>query len=53
LARDADTAARQLYADRVNFVSSGVVANQKTQLWFNKAFLVRDPDVHTIAIEDR
>ena len=53
LARDADAAARQLYAARVNFVSSGVIANQKTQLGFNKAFLVRDPDVHTIAIEDR
>src|SRR5712691_5901344 len=53
LARDADAAARQLYAARVNFVSSGVVANQKTQLGFNKAFLVRDPDGHTIAIEER
>jgi len=53
LARDADAAARQLYAARVNFVSSGVVANQKTQLRFNKAFLVRDPDGHTIAIEER
>jgi catechol 2,3-dioxygenase-like lactoylglutathione lyase family enzyme len=53
LTRDADTAARQLSADKVSFVSYGVVANQKGQLGFNKAFLVRDPDGHTIAIEER
>ncbi|OLC94327.1 MAG: glyoxalase [Acidobacteria bacterium 13_1_40CM_4_58_4] len=53
LTRDADAASRQLSQARVNFVSSGVVANQKGQLRFNKAFLVRDPDGHAIEIEEK
>src|SRR5713101_4739026 len=53
LTRDADAASRQLSEARVNFVSSGVVANQKGQLGFNKAFLVRDPDGHAIEIEEK
>jgi catechol 2,3-dioxygenase-like lactoylglutathione lyase family enzyme len=53
LTRDADTAARQSYAARVNFVSSGVVANQTAQISFRKAFLVRDPDGHPIEIEEK
>src|SRR2546426_669326 len=53
LTRDADAASRQLSQARVNFVSSGVVANQKGQLGFNKAFLVRDPDGHAIEIEEK
>ncbi len=53
LTRDADAAARQLNAGKVSFVSSGVVANQKGQLGFNKAFLVRDPDGHVMAIAER
>jgi hypothetical protein len=43
LTRDADAAARQLYAGNVIFVSSGVVANQNAQLGFTKAFLVVTP----------
>jgi len=38
---------------KVRFVSSGVVANQKGQLGFNKAFLARDPDGHVMAIAER
>jgi catechol 2,3-dioxygenase-like lactoylglutathione lyase family enzyme len=53
LTRGADAAARQLHSSRVNFVSSGVVANQTGQLGFSKAFLVRDPDGHAIEIEEK
>jgi catechol 2,3-dioxygenase-like lactoylglutathione lyase family enzyme len=53
LTRDAEAAARQLQTSRVTFVSSGVVANQIAKLGFNKAFLVRDPDGHTIEIEQK
>jgi catechol 2,3-dioxygenase-like lactoylglutathione lyase family enzyme len=53
LTRDADAAARKLYAGNVIFVSSGVVANQKAQLGFTKAFLVRDADGHAIEIEQK
>jgi hypothetical protein len=37
----------------VNFVSSGVIANQTGKLEFNKAFLVRDPDGHAVQIEEK
>jgi len=53
LARSADAAARQLQTSRVNFVSSGVVANQTGQLGFNKAFIVRDPDGHAVELEEK
>jgi len=53
LTRDADAVSRQLSKAMVNFVSSGVVGNQKKQLGFNKAFLVRDPDGHAILIEEK
>jgi catechol 2,3-dioxygenase-like lactoylglutathione lyase family enzyme len=53
LTRGADAAARQLQSSRVNFVSSGVVANQTGQLGFSKALLVRDPDGHAIEIEEK
>jgi catechol 2,3-dioxygenase-like lactoylglutathione lyase family enzyme len=53
LTHDADAAARQLHASRVSFVSSGVVVNQKAQLGFSKAFMVRDPDGHVMAIAER
>src|SRR5882724_10954472 len=49
----ADAAAHQLQASKVNFVSSGVVANQNEQLGFRKAFLARDPDGHAIEIEEK
>ena len=53
LTRGADSAARQLRSNSVNFVSSGVVANQTAQLGFSKALLVRDPDGHAIEIEEK
>ena len=53
VSRGADAAARQLRSSRVNFVSSGVVANQTGQLGFSKALLVRDPDGHAIEIEEK
>ena len=37
----------------VNFVSSGVVANQTGQLGFRKALIVRDPDGHAVEIEEK
>src|SRR6266705_1898930 len=53
LTRGADAAARQLQSSRVNFVSSGVIANQTGQLGFSKALLVRDPDGHAIELEEK
>src|SRR5215471_9834851 len=53
LTRGVDAADRQLHSSRVNFVSSGVVANQTRKLEFNKAFLVRDPDGHAVEIEEK
>jgi extradiol dioxygenase family protein len=53
LTRGAESAAQQLRAKSVNFVSSGVVANQTGQLGFSKAFLVRDPDGHAVEIEEK
>jgi catechol 2,3-dioxygenase-like lactoylglutathione lyase family enzyme len=53
LTRAAASVAQQLRANSVNFVSSGVVANQTEQLGFSKAFLVRDPDGHVVEIEEK
>ena len=53
LTRAAESVAQQLRANSVNFVSSGVVANQTEQLGFSKAFLVRDPDGHVVEIEEK
>jgi catechol 2,3-dioxygenase-like lactoylglutathione lyase family enzyme len=53
LSPDADAAAQQLQASKVILVSSGVVANQKVELGFKKAFLVRDPDGHAILIKEK
>ena len=53
LTSGADAAAHQLQVSKVNFVSSGVVANQNEQLGFRKAFLARDPDGHAIEIEEK
>jgi catechol 2,3-dioxygenase-like lactoylglutathione lyase family enzyme len=50
MTQDVDAAAFQLYAAKVKFVSSGVVANHMERLDFSKAFLVRDPDGHAIEI---
>jgi catechol 2,3-dioxygenase-like lactoylglutathione lyase family enzyme len=48
----AGEAARRLYAARVKFVSSGVIANQNAEMGFSKAFLVRDPDGHPMLIAE-
>jgi catechol 2,3-dioxygenase-like lactoylglutathione lyase family enzyme len=53
LTHAAESVAQQLRAKSVNFVSSGVVANQTEQLGFSKAFLVRDPDGHAVEIEEK
>ena len=53
LTQAADAAARQLRVGRVNFVSSGVVANQTGQLGFSKALVVRDPDGHAVELEEK
>jgi catechol 2,3-dioxygenase-like lactoylglutathione lyase family enzyme len=53
LTRGAESAAQELRTKNVNFVSSGVVANQTAQLGFSKAFLVRDPDGHAVEIEEK
>jgi catechol 2,3-dioxygenase-like lactoylglutathione lyase family enzyme len=53
LTQDADAAAHPLQANKASFVSSGVVANPTGQLGFKKALLVRDPDGHTIEIEEK
>ena len=53
LTQDAEAAARLLRSDRMNFVSSGVIANQTGQLGFSKALVVRDPDGHAIEIEEK
>jgi hypothetical protein len=50
VSRDADETAQGLAEAKINFVSSGVVANPNSQLRFIKALLVRDPNSH--AIED-
>ena len=50
---DADSTARQLGSARIQFVSSGVIANQNGQLGFSKAFVVRDPDGHAVEIEQK
>ena len=51
--QDADSASRRLYAAKIQFVSSGVIANQNGQLGFSKAFMVRDPDGHAVEIEQK
>ena len=50
---DAESAARRLHSAKIQFVSSGVIANQNGQLGFSKAFLVRDPDGHAVEIEQK
>jgi catechol 2,3-dioxygenase-like lactoylglutathione lyase family enzyme len=48
---DADGTARRL--TQAPFVSSGVVANQKMELGFKKAVVVRDPDGHAVELEEK
>jgi len=51
--RSTDQAARVLHSAKVNFVSSGVIANQMDELGFRAAFIVRDPDGHSVEIEQQ
>ena len=51
--KNADQAARDLLSAKVNFVSSGVIANQKDELGYKTAFIVRDPDGHAVEIEQK
>jgi len=51
--KSADQAARDLFLAKVNFVSSGVIANQKDELGFRTALIVRDPDGHAVEIEQK
>ncbi len=53
ITRSADQAARELASAKVDFVSSGLVANQNGELGFKVAFVVRDPDGHPIEIEQK
>lgn len=53
ISHDADATSHALRENRINFVSSGVVMNPNTQLGFNKALIVRDPDGHAIEIEQK
>jgi catechol 2,3-dioxygenase-like lactoylglutathione lyase family enzyme len=46
-------AARDLFSAKVNFVSSGVIANQMDELGYRTAFIVRDPDGHAVEIEQK
>jgi len=48
--QDVDAAVFDLNAAHVRFVSSGLVVNQKRELEFGKALLVRDPDGHAVEI---
>jgi catechol 2,3-dioxygenase-like lactoylglutathione lyase family enzyme len=50
---DADAAAKTLRDKGTVFVSSGVVTDSHGQLRFSKAFLVRDPDGHALAIIEK
>ena len=51
--RSADQAARNLSLAKVNFVSSGLIANQTGELGFRSAFIIRDPDGHAVEIEQK
>jgi catechol 2,3-dioxygenase-like lactoylglutathione lyase family enzyme len=51
--KNADQAARDLFSAKVNFVSSGVIANQMDELGYWTAFIVRDPDGHAVEIEQK
>ena len=53
ITKSADRAARDLSLANVNFVSSSVIANQKVELGYQTAFIVRDPDGHAVEIEQK
>ena len=51
--KSTEQSARDLFSAKVNFVSSGVIANQKGELGYGSAFIVRDPDGHAVEIEQK
>jgi catechol 2,3-dioxygenase-like lactoylglutathione lyase family enzyme len=53
ITKSADQAARDLLLAKVNFVTSGVIANQMDELGYRTAFIVKDPDGHAIEIEQK
>jgi len=53
ITQDADAAALELRAGKTSFVSSGVVVNQKEQLGFHQAFVIRDPDGDAIELKEK
>ena len=53
ITQDADAAALELRAGKTSFVSSGVVVNQREQLGFHRAFVIRDPDGHAIELKEK
>ena len=54
ITNSADEAARDLFSAKVNFVSSGVIANHMDDgLGYRTAFIVRDPDGHAVEVEQR
>ncbi|MBS1851541.1 MAG: VOC family protein [Acidobacteria bacterium] len=53
LTTNAAQAVRDLATARLTFVSSGLIANQTTELGFSRAVIVRDPDGHAVEIEQK
>lgn len=53
ITKSGDQAARELLLAKVNFVSSGVIANQEDELGYGTAFIIRDPDGHAVEIEQK
>lgn len=53
ITRNARLSADALTQAKASFVSSSVVANQKEDLGFHKAFVARDPDGHAIELEEK
>jgi catechol 2,3-dioxygenase-like lactoylglutathione lyase family enzyme len=50
---NANAAAQSLLAEKVSFVSPGVIAVSEKSLGFAKSFLVRDPDGHVMQLIER
>jgi catechol 2,3-dioxygenase-like lactoylglutathione lyase family enzyme len=53
IARDADATAQALTANKLPFVSAGVVALSDGTLGFRKGFLARDPDGHVVQVAEK
>ena len=53
ITQDAELSAHALAQTKAGFVSSSVVANQKGELGFHKAFVARDPDGHAVEVEEK